>query len=289
MSPPRSISAVRYALMIAACPPILVNSLVSPPLLPTSWPMPFAAAPHTANRTAYPAAQPASAGHCSRHASANGPRSAADAVGRPGRSGSNPAPRSRRLASENASQVLPKNSATGSASTHQRSPANGRRVSVQPSGSTQVSQDGPLAPVASPTARARNATPSTPIARPRAARAPEVSWAATRLTPVNDRPQVPIASASAADPAAGKPRTGSTRHSSATRVALASTVTARADVSGACRPTLADLTSSRRPASSSPLVCLTTRKTDISAANSAPQTPYRQAVRAPTESPFSRP
>src|SRR6185437_2550589 len=59
---------------------------------------------------------------------------------------------------------------TGSASTHQRSPANGRSSSVQPSGSTQVSQDGPLAPVASPTARARNATPSTPTARPRAGR-----------------------------------------------------------------------------------------------------------------------
>ncbi len=98
----------------------------------------------------------------------------------------------------------PANSATAAPSTHQRSPANGRRVSVQPSGSTQVSQDGPLAPVASPTARARNATPSTPIARPRAARAPAVSCAVTALTPVNARPQVPMASASAADPAAGQ-------------------------------------------------------------------------------------
>src|SRR6185437_3420446 len=178
---------------------------------------------------------------------------------------------------------------TGSASTHQRSPANGRSVSVQPSGSTQVSQDGPLAPAASPTARARNATPSTPIARPRAARALAVSWAATTLTPVNASPQVPIASASATDPAAGSPSAGSTTQSSPARTALARTATAIADVSGACRPTWADRTSSRRPASSSPLVCRTTRKTDISAANSAPHTPYRQAVSAPTESPFSRP
>ena len=54
--------------------------------------MPFPAAPQTAKRIAYPAAQPASVPHCSRQASENGPRSNPDANGLPGRSGSRPAP-----------------------------------------------------------------------------------------------------------------------------------------------------------------------------------------------------
>ena len=127
------------------------------------------------------------------------------------------------------------------------------------------------------------------MARPRADRAPAVSCAATALTPANASPQPPMASASAAEPATGKPSTGSTRHSTAVSTTLPPAATAIADASGACRPIRADPISSRRPASSSPLVCRTTRKTDMSAANSAPHTPYRQAVSAPTELPFSRP
>ena len=60
-------------------------------------------------------------------------------------------------------------------------------------------------------------------------------------------------------------------------------------MSAACRPTTAEPTSSRRPASSSPLVCLITMKIVISAPKMAAQTPYRQAVSAPIEDPFSRP
>jgi len=116
-----------------------------------------------------------------------------------------------------------------------------------------------------------------------------VSWAATALIPVNASPQVPIASASAADPAAGSPVNGSTTHSSAVSSRFASVATASAAKSGACRPTRAEPISSRRPASSSALVCLMTMNIVISAANSAPHTPYRQAVSAPTEIPFSRP
>ena len=108
--------------------------------------MPLAAAPQTANMTAYPAAQPASAATAAATRGTAGRAAAADAAGRPGRSGSSPAPWSRRSASAKASPVPAANSASGSASTHQRSPPNGRSVSVQPSGSTQVSQDGPLAP-----------------------------------------------------------------------------------------------------------------------------------------------
>ena len=60
-------------------------------------------------------------------------------------------------------------------------------------------------------------------------------------------------------------------------------------MSAACRPTTAEPTSSRRPASSSALVCRTTMKIVISAPNRAAQTPIRQEVSAPTEDPFSWP
>ena len=274
---------------IAAWPPSLVNSFRRVPLVPTSEPIPLPAAPDTAKMNANPAAQPASAGHCRRHASENGPRSSEVAAGRPGRSAIRPAPWSRRSASTKASQAPAANTASGSASTHQRSPAKGRRVSVQPSGRTQVSHAGPPAPAESPTARARNDAPSTPNTRPRAARAPDVSWAATALIPVKASPQVPMASASAAEPVKGSPMSGSSTHSSTVSTTLAAVATASADISGAWRPTRAEPISSRRPASSSALVCLMTMKTDMSAANSAPQTPYRHAVSAPTDVPFSRP
>jgi len=82
---------------------------------------------------------------------------------------------------------------------------------------------------------------------------------------------------------------GSATDSSTMSVRLAVTATPTAAASGACRPTRAEPTSSRRPASSSARVCLVTMKMLISAANRAAQTPYRHAVSAPIEVPFSRP
>ena len=43
--PASSMRAARYALVMAAWPPILVNSRCSALLVPNSWPMPLAAAP----------------------------------------------------------------------------------------------------------------------------------------------------------------------------------------------------------------------------------------------------
>ena len=71
------------------------------------------------------------------------------------------------------------------------------------------------------------------MARPRAARAPAVSCAATALIPVNASPQVPMASDSATEPAAGRPSGGSTTHSTTVSTTLASAATAIADASGA--------------------------------------------------------
>ena len=133
------------------------------------------------------------------------------------------------------------------------------------------------------------AAPSTPKAIPRAPRAPAASWAATAAIPVNASPFAPTASANATEPDTGSPRADSTTDSSAATATLAVTAVSRPAVSAACRPTTAEPTSSRRPASSSPLVCLITMKTVISAQNRAAQTPIRQAVSAPTEDPFSCP
>ena len=70
---------------------------------------------------------------------------------------------------------------------------------------------------------------------------------------------------------------------------MAVTAVAKPAVSAACRPTTAEPTSSRRPASSSARVCLITRKVVISAPNKAAQTPIRQKVSAPIEDPLSWP
>ncbi len=98
-----------------------------------------------------------------------------------------------------------------------------------------------------------------------------------------------MASAKATEPATGSPSTISTMTSSTVSTTLAATATSRPAVSAASRPTAAEPTSSSRPASSSALVCLTTRKMLISAAKMAAHTPYRQALTAPRESPHSRP
>ena len=134
-----------------------------------------------------------------------------------------------------------------------------------------------------------NATPSTPKQIPRAPRAPEASWAATAAIPVNASPLAPMASASATEPETGSPEAGSATLSRTDIATLAVTAGSRPAVSAACRPTTAEPTSSRRPASSSPRVCLITMKIVISAPKMAAHIPYRQAVRAPIEDPFSRP
>jgi len=113
--------------------------------------MPLAAAPHTANMTRVPG-RPAREGRpfASRDASVKRAAQARPTrAGRPGPVLDQAGPEGHAAwASENASPVLPRKQRDGPArAPHQRSPANGPKVSVQPSGSTQVSQDGPLAPV----------------------------------------------------------------------------------------------------------------------------------------------
>ena len=89
---------------------------------------------------------------CNRHASADGLRSRVLSAG-PGRAAHKPAPRSRRPTRIAATQIVIAATAIGSASTHQRSCANGRTCCPQPIGETQESQDRPLAE--SPIARNR--------------------------------------------------------------------------------------------------------------------------------------
>ena len=98
-----------------------------------------------------------------------------------------------------------------------------------------------------------------------------------------------MASAKAAEPAAGNPRKISAMVSSSASATFAATATSRPAVSAASLPTAAEPTSSSRPVSSSALVCLTTMKMLISAAKMAAHTPYRQALTAPSESPDRRP
>ncbi|HZC42494.1 MAG TPA: hypothetical protein VE343_17575 [Streptosporangiaceae bacterium] len=124
---------------------------------------------------------------------------------------------------------------------------------------------------------------------PRAPRAPRTNCAASAVTNANARLQVVIARANATEPAAGSPSRISAAASAAASTPLAAEATARPAVSGACLPTAAEPTSSSRPASSSALVCLTTRKMLISEAKMAAHTPYRQALTAPSEVPSMRP
>ncbi|MGH3209078.1 MAG: hypothetical protein ACRDNO_15085 [Trebonia sp.] len=60
-----------------------------------------------------------------------------------------------------------------------------------------------------------------------------MSCDATALTPANASPQVPMARASATDPAAGRPRNGTTMLSRSMRITLARAATATDAASGA--------------------------------------------------------
>ncbi len=71
--------------------------------------------------------------------------------------------------------------------------------------------------------------------------------------------------------------------------ALAATASSPPTASAALRPTAVEPTSSRRPASSSALVCLITMKMLIRPAANAETAPYLYTVRAPIEVPYSGP
>ena len=124
---------------------------------------------------------------------------------------------------------------------------------------------------------------------PRAPRAVVASWAPTAATPANTSPHPPMDSASTAEPASPSFSAVSHRQVSRAIATLAITAASRAAISGACRPTAAEPTSSSRPASSSARVCLTTMKMVSRTAAAAPQTLHRAARKAPTEVPFRRP
>src|SRR5215472_9061141 len=211
-------------------------------------PIPFAPAPNAAKAKTKAANQAASTGRCNRHARPNGPRSRPEAVARPGRSGSNPALWSRQAASRNAAATKTADAASGRMSTHHLSPAepNARVSSTQPSGETQDSRDRPAEPE-SPTARSTKAAPSAAIAMPRTLRAVTASCAATAATPPKTSPHPLMDSASAAEPAAGSLSPDSQRNVSRAIATFAVAAARSAAVSGACRPTAAEPTSSSRP------------------------------------------
>jgi hypothetical protein len=220
--------------------------LSTAPLEPTSCPMPLATTPIASPPSSEPVTQPATGPRCSRQASPTGPDSPRAASGRPGRGCTRPAPRSRR--------------ADGKARTSQRSAANGRVSSAQPTGESHVSQDSPCRPPESPIARSRNVTPSTEIASPLAPRAVPLTCAAIAASPAKTRPQPASASPKATAPPAGSPLKVSTATASTATMRFAIAAMPAATDSAAFRPTTAEPTSSSRPVSSSALVCRTTRK-----------------------------
>ena len=124
---------------------------------------------------------------------------------------------------------------------------------------------------------------------PRAGRATDAICAASAAIPANERLTAAMARASAAEPATGRPSAARAAVISAASAALAIPATASATASGACRPTTPAWISSSRPASSSARVCRTTRKMATRDARIAAHTPYRQAVRAPTELAYGLP
>ncbi len=159
--------------------------------------------------------------------------------------------------------------ATGSAITHQRSPPKGRSSSAQPIGDSQVSQLRWWLPPESPTPRRKKTTAIAVIAIERAPRAVPLICAAIAATAANTSPQPASARPNANPPASGSPLAASTAAVSTRTTALATAATVSATASGACRPTTVEPMSSRRPVSSSPRVCLTTRKMLIRPAASA--------------------
>src|SRR2546430_7994489 len=158
--------------------------------------------PGTAPSVAKPASQASRTPRCRRQASASGLRSTGAAVAGPARSGSRPAPRSRRATRVYAAAQATTANPAGSSRTHQRSPAYGRTCWPQPTGDNQDSQAGPAE---SPAARSRYAPPRTAAASPVAVRALRLTWALTAATAPNAMPVPAQAEPKATDPPAGSP------------------------------------------------------------------------------------
>ena len=232
--------------------------------------------PSTRPTTNMPTLHASSPPRWSRNARASAVRRCGVAAGRPGRSGSRPAPTSRRARSANASAAQAPAISTHTSSGHQRSPANGRISCAMPMGESQVS----ALPWTSPTARRANAAPRTTPASPLAARALVVTCAVTAPTPANIRPQAPSEAPSATEPAAGSPSAISPRAAIAAIATSAPATTSSAAATGAFAPTAPARISSVRPVSSSARVWRVTIMKLISATITA-RLPVRHEVRPP--------
>ena len=192
----------RYASTSPVCPPIRRMSDRACGLLFSVAPMPLAAAPSTTADSATPSAQPARPVRCSRQARVSGLRSQRAASARPGRAGTSPAPRSRRLASTAAAATSATVTAAHTSSSHQRGPAYGWTRSIQPSGDTQLSQ---------PQRGCRVAHRAQQVGQPEHADGHPPGGpgalgqlgAVTAATPANMQPARAVAAPRASEPAAG--------------------------------------------------------------------------------------
>ncbi len=145
---------------------------------------------------ARPTLHPAMVPRCRRKVRPIGETIHGSAEAGPGRSVSNPRPRSRRVESVNAAATVARKTAALSASTDHRSSAKGREAWAQPRGE---SQETPL-PVTSPTPRIANASPNPALAHPRALRAWTKNWAEIAAIPAQTSPAAPMEAAMASVP-----------------------------------------------------------------------------------------
>ena len=142
---------------------------------------------------------------CRRSVSATIPDRRADARGRPSRSASRPVPRSRRPTSQNATATRTAATTTPMASGQNRSSTYARVACAHPNGDSHVSTLVLSGPRTSPTARSRNATPSTAMPSELAARACAVSCEATAEMPANTSPTMTMPPVSASEPTGSSP------------------------------------------------------------------------------------
>ena len=203
---------------------------------------------------------------CSRHASANGVRSDGAPPAGPGRGGTKPAPTSRRGRRASRRRRAPVSTATGSSSTHQRSPAKGADL-LRPADRREPGEPG-----ASARSRPRRAAGSASRARRCRCRwrhAFSVSCAATARSPANTRPASAVARPNASAAGGRQPRAdhGADRHqrrSSDARRAGHEHAAVSAGVADRPRRTPS---SSARPVSSSARVCRDDREDGSSSAD----------------------
>ncbi|MET0133674.1 MAG: hypothetical protein ABW215_08780 [Kibdelosporangium sp.] len=265
----------------ASVPPILATISVICGLSLTRSVTPVPMLPKAAPITANPTAQPIIDHRCSRQASANGPRRPAAASAGPGRGAMSPAPWSRRPTSTCATPTSAAARPSIKRKIHQRLSAYARVCCNQPTGDSQDNQLGPSSPLASPTDRSRNETPSTSEAIPVAVRAFSVSCTATAATAANTIPRMPSDRPATNEPSTGRswPIIPAAVSSATTMFAPAATSSAAA--MGACRPTTVAPISASRPASSSARVCRLTVMMLINATSSAPTIASRHITTAP--------